>query len=102
MDGTVIMPVLRTVPTGLSFERAWRWCLLSAIRDLRRSAARRRTMSLPNTRRLFLRRFNDACAALGVSEDASLRTQRAELGTRFVCPCYESQVARADAWAHQD
>ena len=101
MDGMTMSTGVRTIPTELPFERAWRWCVLSAIRDLRRSAVRRRTMSLPNTRRLFLRRFNEVCASLDVAEDASFRVERAEMGTQFVCHCYQSQIARAGAWADQ-
>jgi hypothetical protein len=95
MDGRMMTTGVRTIPTGLPFGRAWRWCVLSTIRDLRRSAARRRTMSLPNTRRLFLRRFHDVCNACGISEDSTLRSGHAVLGATFLADSYRAQVELA-------
>ncbi len=45
------------VPEGLSPERAWRWCVLRTVRDVRLAARRGRVISRPNARRLVLRRW---------------------------------------------
>lgn len=45
------------VPEGRSLERAWRWCVLRTLRDMRLAAARGKTMSRANTRRLVWRRW---------------------------------------------
>jgi hypothetical protein len=56
---TMLLQPPRLVPQNLPPRRAWRWCVASTVRDLRRSAARGKTMSLPNTLRLFSRRWAD-------------------------------------------
>lgn len=58
-------------------------------------------MSLPNTRRLFLRRFHDVCSGLGMPEDSALRSHHAALGTTFLCQTYQAQVERCSHWASQ-
>jgi|GEM_PF-1177121 len=45
------------VPEGLSPERAWRWCVMRTMRDMRMAARRGRPMSLPNALRLLRRRW---------------------------------------------
>jgi len=45
------------VPHGLSPDRAWCWCILSTLRDMRLSARRGRPISLFNAERLFCRRW---------------------------------------------
>ena len=92
---TVLITGIRTIPTALSFERSWRWCILATIRDLRLSVARGRTMSLPNTRRLFLRRFHDVCSQVGVSAESPMRARHAALGVEFLDQNYPTQAGRA-------
>ena len=58
------------VPTGLSPERARRWCVLASLRTLRLSVQRGRTMSLPNLLRLYRRQWAEVAAELGVPADA--------------------------------
>ena len=45
------------VPRGLSPERAWRWCLLRTLRDVRLAAYRGRSISRPNAERMLCRRW---------------------------------------------
>ena len=45
------------VPKGLSLERAWRWCMLRTLRDVRLAAKRGRGISRSNARRLMQRRW---------------------------------------------
>lgn len=45
------------VPRGLSPERAWRWCLLRTLRDMRLAALRGRPISRSNAERLLRRRW---------------------------------------------
>jgi len=94
MDGTSSIPGVRAVPVQLSFERAWRWCILATLRDLRLSAGRSRTISLPNARRLFLRRFNELCSAHGLVEACPERRRQESLGSLFIQQHYQSQVSR--------
>jgi hypothetical protein len=44
-------------PEGLSPERAWRWCMLRTLRDMRLAVRRGRAISRPNARRLIQRRW---------------------------------------------
>jgi hypothetical protein len=94
MDGPYSIPGVRTVPIQLSFERAWRWCILATLRDLRCSVRRNRTISLPNTRRLYLRRFNELCSAHGLAEMCPERVRQESLGSIFLQQHYQSQVSR--------
>lgn len=94
MNGMSSIPGVRTVPVQLSFERAWRWCILATLRDLRHSVRRRRTISLPNTRRLFLRRFSELCSAQGLAEACPERLRQEELGALFILHHYESEMSR--------
>lgn len=48
----------RYVPRGLRPARGYRWCLLRTVRDLRHARARGRSISPPNARRLFSRRWH--------------------------------------------
>ena len=93
MDGTLTKSDIRNIPTNLSFERAWRWCILVTIRDLRLSAARQRTISLPNMKRLFLRRFHDVCNLDGVADEAGSRVRRTNQAIAFLNENYKRQVA---------
>ena len=88
------VPGVRIVPAQLPLERGWRWCLLTTIRDLRLSSCRQRTLSLPNTRRLYLRRFNELCAAQCIAEGNSLREHYSALGEAFLQQHYRAQIAR--------
>jgi hypothetical protein len=87
-------PGVRAVPVHLLFERAWRWCILATLRDLRHSVRRSRTISLPNTRRLFLRRFNELCRAQGLGEICPKRFRQQELGALFIQQHYQSEISR--------
>jgi len=62
------------VPQGLSPERAWRWCLLRTLRDVRLAARRGRAISQTNARRLLYRRWEQVKARCEspVGEDGSL------------------------------
>ncbi|MEX0885838.1 MAG: hypothetical protein WD009_05300 [Phycisphaeraceae bacterium] len=52
----------------MAAERAWRWCLLATLRDVRRAAARGRAMSRPSAERLFLRRWRGRAAEVAEAE----------------------------------
>ena len=84
----------RTMGPRLPSERAWRWCVLATLRDLRLGCAGGRAMSLPNTRRVFLRRFGDVCH--GISRKCPPETRRhwERLGGAFIRQQYARQVAR--------
>jgi hypothetical protein len=45
-------------PTGLSPQRARRWCVVRTLRDLRSSVRRGKPITLPNLLRLFDRRWH--------------------------------------------
>jgi|ETNmetMinimDraft_15_1059895.scaffolds.fasta_scaffold38214_2 hypothetical protein len=47
----------RHTPRRMAPDRALRWCLVRTWLDVRRSVRRNRTLSLPNTLRLFSRRW---------------------------------------------
>jgi len=47
----------RHIPKGMHPNRAYRWCLARTTRDLRQSIRRRRPITLPGLRRLFVRRW---------------------------------------------
>ncbi len=59
------------VSVGLLPERAWRWCLLRTLRDMRLAARRGRPISRPNAERLFCRRWARATAhlAAGIQQE---------------------------------
>lgn len=90
----LIVPGIRVVPAQLPLERAWRWCVLSTIRDLRLSSCRQRTISLPNARRLYLRRFTELCTAQRIAEGNPQREHYAGMGATFLQQHYSSQKAR--------
>lgn len=46
------------VPRGLPPQRGYRWCVLRTLRDVHRAAERGHAISLPNTLRLFSRRWH--------------------------------------------
>jgi len=61
------------VPCNLPFERLWRWCVLATLRDLRLSRSDGRVISLPNLKRLYTRRWAEACRLYDLPEDAPER-----------------------------
>ena len=80
------------VPAHLPLERAWRWCLVATLRDLRVSVDRGRLISLPSLRRLFLRRWATVCWANEIREDAAVMARR-DAGVDQVLERYGAQMA---------
>jgi len=95
MEGTPTSLGVRAEPWHLSFERAWKWCVLTTLHDLRLSVRRRRTVSLPNTRRLFLRRFNDLCRHRHLPESSSACQRQERLGVLFIQQQYAAEAGRS-------
>ena len=64
------------VPTELTGERLWRWCVKRTLLDLRQG----RTRSPANARRLFLRRWSaavgDPASGAAARGEAMLRAYR--------------------------
>jgi hypothetical protein len=50
---------LRGTPTGLSANRAWRWCILRTLRDARLARQRGRPIARHHLARLFARRWHE-------------------------------------------
>ena len=72
------------VPAGLAPERGLRWCIGRTLSDLRASAMRQKTMSLPNVHRLFQRRWSrvsEQCVPTPSDEAAERMTR---LGLREI------------------
>ena len=79
---------VRRVPVHLPLERAWRWCVLATVRDLRLSRHRHGAMSLPNTQRLFRRRWAEVCHAHGLADTDSYCGEQQRLGNQFIREVY--------------
>ena len=88
------------VPCNLSLPRAWKWCVMATTRDLRVSAARGYAISLPNLRRLFIRRWADACYLHDLSMDAPKAMELCGVGRRYIAERYAKELNRA--WAVSD
>lgn len=67
------------VPVHLPMARAWRWCVMATLRDMRLASAYRGHISLPNYRRLFIRRWATVCWAYELAhEDPITLSARAD------------------------
>lgn len=83
------------VPCSLSLPRAWKWCVLATMRDLRKSAAHGYAISLPNLRRLYIRRWADACYLHDLSIDTPKAMELCAVGRRYVVENYGQEMNRA-------
>lgn len=88
------------VPCSLSLPRAWKWCVMATMRDLRESAARGYAISLPNLRRLFVRRWTDTCYLHDLRMDSPKAMELCAVGRRYVAERYGKELSRA--WGIDD
>jgi hypothetical protein len=73
---------------------------MATMRDLRASAARGYAISLPNLRRLFVRRWADACYLHDLQADSPKAMEMCALGRRYVAERYGRELNRA--WGISD
>jgi len=66
-------------------DRAWRWCIVRTLRDLRLSIRRGRPISRPNLERLFCRRWHRATPHARESS-----SQRLDRGRRMIRRLYSA------------
>lgn len=83
------------VPWNLSLPRAWKWCVMATMRDLRKSAASGYAISLPNLRRLYVRRWADACYLHDLPIDTAKAMELCAVGRRYVVENYGPEIDRA-------
>ena len=98
----LVRPGGREVPCNLPMERVWRWCIVSSLRDVRRSKARERVISLPAAKRLFARRWAEACRLHDLAESAEERSSLRMAGEGAVEEGYQ-RLCRAwwgDVWTY--
>ncbi|GEM_PF-3750335 len=88
------------VPCNLSLPRAWKWCVMATTRDLRSSAARGYAISLPNLRRLFVRRWADTCYLHDLPMDSPKAMELCGAGRRYIAERYGHELNRA--WQTSD
>jgi hypothetical protein len=70
------------------------WCVKATMRDLRESTARGYAISLPNLRRLFVRRWADTCYLHDLQMDSSKAMEMCALGRRYVAERYAGELNR--------
>ena len=68
------------VPCNMTLDRAWRWCVLATLRELRVMRGRGRDLAWNNLRRLFMRRWADTCSLYDLADDAAERGSLCEMG----------------------
>ena len=83
-----------TVPVHLPIERAWRWCVVGTLRDLRTSVSRNRVICLPNLRRLWCRRWSEVCWANDLADDCPRAISRQSQGIEAVTSGYSRETHR--------
>lgn len=74
----------RAMPSGLTPQQAWRWCLRQTLREGRLAAAEGRAISLPNLERLFCRQWHRVAATLKPALDQKRAQQWEQTGRRWV------------------
>ena len=83
------------VPCSMTLDRAWRWCILASIRELRLAAQREREIAWPNMRRLFARRWADTCALYDLDQDSIEREELRQAGVSVLGEAYARAVRRS-------
>ena len=82
------------VPCNMTLDRAWRWCILGSIRELRLAAGREREIAWPNMRRLFARRWADTCTLYDLGQDSIEREELRQVGVSVLGEAYARAVQR--------
>ena len=82
------------VPCSMTLDRAWRWCILASIRELRLAARRRREIAWPNLRRLFARRWADTCSLYDIDQDSTDRADLREMGLAALAEAHARSIRR--------
>ena len=78
------------VPCNLTLERAWRWCIVATIRELRVARSRGRDIAWQNLRRIFMRRWADTCSLYDFAEDSLERQQLSNVGLMALSDAFAS------------